>query len=77
MDIYILRPATPIQLIGEDIVVEVDEGQKRPATHALAIGEQELMLKGYVYIGIRPDTIPLTTKGTMVDFRIHQYLYIV
>ena len=57
-------------------MVEVDEGQKRPATHALAIGEQELMFKGYVYICIRPDTIPLTTKGAMVDFRIHQYLHI-
>ena len=43
------------------MLVEVDLGHKRPVNLPLAIVEQELMLKGEIYIGIRPDNLlPIT-----------------
>ena len=65
VDIGILRPAT---LFVEDMLVQVDLGNKIPAPITLAIGEQALMLKEEVDIGIRPSTIPTITNATVVDF---------
>ena len=49
------------------MLLEVNLGHKRPATITLVIGEQWLMLKGKVDIGLIPDTIPPITKLNMVD----------
>ena len=48
------------------MLVEVNIDHKIPDTLPLAIGEQELMLKGEVYIGLRPATIYFITKLTVV-----------
>ena len=47
-------------------MIEVDLGHKRPDTLPLEIGEQELMLKGEVDIGIRPATITPITKVKVI-----------
>ena len=49
------------------MLVEVNIDHKIPDTLPLAIGEQELMLKGEVYIGLRPATIPPITNVNVVD----------
>ena len=64
-DISILILATIPLVIMENIIlvmlVEVDIGHNIPYTLPLAIGEQSLMLKGKVDIGLRPDTLtPIT-----------------
>ena len=64
-DISILILATIPLVIMENIIlvmlVEVDIGHNIPYTLPLAIGEQSLMLKGEVDIGLRPDTLtPIT-----------------
>ena len=43
-------------------------GHKITATLPIVIGEQELVLKGWVEIGLRPSTIPRTIKLNVVDF---------
>ena len=72
VDIGLFRPSTITLLIVEDIIivmlVEVDIFHKRPETTPLEIGEQELMLKGEVGIGLRPATLPLITYVTRKDF---------
>ena len=61
LGIGILIPTTLPLIIAEDIkvvmLVEVDLGHKRPANFPLEIGEQELMLKSEVDIGLRPATL--------------------
>ena len=39
-------------------MIEVDLGHRKPSTHLLKIGEQALMLKGEMDIGLRPATTP-------------------
>ena len=51
------------------LMVEVKRGLKKPATLPLSIVEQELILKGYVNIGIIPYTLPRASQEVMVDFR--------
>ena len=75
--IGLLKPATLPLVIAEGILVEVDLGHKRPATLLLIIGEQEVMFQGEVNISLRPATIPPITKVNVVDFLLHQYIYIV
>ena len=45
----------------------VDRGESRSVILPLEIGEQELMLKGEVGIGLRPATINPITKANVVD----------
>ena len=68
MDISLLRPSTLPLIIAEDVLVEVDLRHKRQANLPLTIGEQSLILKGYVDIGLRPAIIPLITKATIIYF---------
>ena len=49
------------------MLVEVDLGHKIPATLPLKIGEQDLMLKGELNIGLIQATIPPINKMTVVD----------
>ena len=49
------------------MLVEVYLGHKIPATLPLTNGEQYLIMKGEVYIGLIPATIPPVTKANMVD----------
>ena len=60
VDLGMKRPATLPLAIVEFIIlrkmVEVDLGLKRLSTLPLKIVEQELMLRGEVDIGLRPDT---------------------
>ena len=44
----------------------MDLVHKRPANIFLAIGEEELILKGEVDIGLQPATITLITQGELV-----------
>ena len=49
-------------------MVDADLGNKRPSTITIEIWEQEFMLKGEVYIGLIPTTIPPITKENVVYF---------
>ena len=70
VDIFLKLPENIYRAIMEFIilllVVEVELGLKRPATITIAIVEQELMIPGEVYIGLRPTTINPTTQVAMV-----------
>ena len=64
--IGILRPATLTLVIAEDMTVELDLVQNRPATINITIGEHELMMKGKVDMGLIPYTITPITKVFMI-----------
>ena len=49
------------------MLIDVDLGNKRSSALPLEIREQELMLKGKLYIGLIPSTFPPITKVNMVD----------
>ena len=51
-------------------------GLKRPSTIPLEIVEQELILKGEAYIGLRPATLPPITQVAMVDFWFSLFLLV-
>ena len=55
-------PATLPLIITEDMLIEVDLGNKIPVTHPLEMREHGLMLKGAADIGLRLDTINPITK---------------
>ena len=54
-------------VIVEDMLIEVDLGNKRPDNLPLKIGEQDLMLKRKVDIGLQPDNIRPVIKANVVD----------
>ena len=66
-EIGLLRPSIIPLVITEDLLVEADVGHKIPDTISLESGEQYLMLKGYLYIGLRTTNITPITKVTVVD----------
>ena len=72
VDIGLLRSATIHVVILEVIIVvilvEVNLGHKRPATIPLTIVYQYIVLKGEVYICLRPVTINHITQVTVVDY---------
>ena len=67
MEIGLLRTATITLIITDDMLVEVDLGQKIPIILPLSIGEHEFMLKVEVYKGIIPAIIRPITKVAVVD----------
>ena len=66
VDVVQVRPAIMLLVIAEGMLIYVDLGNNIPATLPLVIGEQELMLKGEVDIGLQPATITPLTKLNMV-----------
>ena len=77
VDLGQVLPATIHLAIVEDMLIHVNIGHKRPATLPLSIGEHDLMLKGEVDIGLRPSTITLVTKVSVVYFRLFQEILLV
>ena len=59
------------------MLIEVDIFQNIPYILPLEIGQQELMLKGKMGIGIQPATILPITKVNLVDCWIFQYILLV
>ena len=68
VEIGLLIPDKITIIFAEDMLVDVDLCNKRPANLPLGIGEHEFMLNGEVDIGIRISTINSTIKATVVDF---------
>ena len=66
------RPDTPTFEIVEFIIlvlmVEVELVLNIPTTYPLTITEQDLVLKGEVYIGLRPVNCPRSSKEVVVYF---------
>ena len=72
LDVGQERPATLPLITTEDMLTDVDLCHKRPSTLSLEIRGKLLMLKGEVYIGLRPATIPPLTNVNVVDCLIFQ-----
>ena len=58
------------------LTIEVKLGLNRPANIPPKIMEQELMLTGEVYIGLRPATISPITQAAMADCLVHHFLLV-
>ena len=68
VEIGLLIPDKITIIFAEDMLVDVDLCNKRPANLPLGIGEHEFMLNGEVDIGLIPANIPPINKLNAVDF---------